>query len=274
MVPNLIIPGAAKSGTSSLHEYLNLHPEIEMSRVKEPHFFTHNDRYSEGLKFYDNLFNNENAKYWGESSTAYFVDTLALKRIKKELRSVKFIVILRDPVMRAASHYRWQVGLFEEFRSFRKAVRHNINNPVSFRKPGLGGHFKSYYEESLYGDKLHYLINEFGKENIYLITSKELKLDANASLKGCFEFLELSPITISVEMKANSTKHLPGRIGKLRSFLAKAIRRGVLDFRLLYLAVNDNVGKVTKDDMAWLRNILEDDIKLLQKYYPDIAERW
>jgi len=245
-----------------------------MSRVKEPHFFTHNNRYNEGLSFYNQLFNNKEAKYFGESSTAYFVDTLALKRIRKELKDVKFIVILRDPVMRAVSHYQWQVSLFEEFRRFRKAVECNINTPVDFRKPGLGGHFKSYYEESLYGNKLNYLIQEFGNENIHVITSKELITDANTTLKGCFEFLGLSPIVISVNITSNSTKQLPGRLGKLRSFLAKAIRKGVLDFRLLYLALNDKVGSVSEDDKTWLRKILEDDIKLLQKYYPDISERW
>ncbi|NGP76699.1 hypothetical protein G3570_08645 [Balneolaceae bacterium YR4-1] len=274
MKPNLIIPGAAKSGTSSLHEYLNLHPDIEMSREKEPYYFTLNKRYAEGLTFYDNLFNNKKARYWGESSTAYFVDRVALKRIKKELGGVKFIVILRDPVMRAVSHYLWQVSLFEEFRSFRNAVEYNIRTPVDFRKPGWGGHFKSYYEESLYGEKLQYLINEFGRKNIYVITSKELINDANKALHGCFEYLGLKPITITVDIKANTTSKIDDRKGRLRSFCAKAIRRGVLDFRLLYLAAKNKVGNVSKEDLIWLRDILEEDIRLLQKYYPDIDKRW
>src|SRR5690606_3691557 len=124
MTPNLIVPGAPKSGTSSLHEYLNLHPDIEMSRVKEPHFFTHNKIYQEGLDFYKKMFLNPQIKYHGESSTAYFSDQLALKRIQKDVKDVKFILILRNPVERTISHYRWLVSHFQEFRSFRRSIEY------------------------------------------------------------------------------------------------------------------------------------------------------
>ena len=66
VLPNLIIPGAAKSGTSSLHEYLNLHPDISMSFKKEPHFFTLTEKYEKGLGFYEGMWNeNKKGKYYG-----------------------------------------------------------------------------------------------------------------------------------------------------------------------------------------------------------------
>ena len=54
-LPNLYIPGAGKSGTSSLHEYLHQHPQVFMSRVKEPHYFSRSD-YPNGLSEYAQLF--------------------------------------------------------------------------------------------------------------------------------------------------------------------------------------------------------------------------
>lgn len=274
MIPNLLIPGAAKSGTSSLHEYLDLHPNIEMSRIKEPHFFTKNGRYKKGLEFYKDVFNNKNVNYWGESSTAYLGDELSQKRIRNDLENVKFIVILREPVKRAISHYRWQVSLLQESRSFRKAVKYNMKNPVDVRKPGWGGHVKAYFEGSLYGKQLHNLIRKFGKENIHVITSKELKSNPNSTLKRCFDFLGLEPIDITVNIKANSTNKIPGRVNRLKKFIAKAVKRGILDLRLLYLAANNKIGTVTKTDKIWLEKNLEEDKELLFNYYPNISERW
>ncbi|HEY9134269.1 MAG TPA: hypothetical protein VIM85_00570, partial [Pseudomonadales bacterium] len=80
-MPNLFIPGSAKSGTSSLHEYLNQHPDISMSSEKEPHFFCIKRNKKEAFE-YEKLFENEK-KYRGESSTGYMVFHGVPERIKK-----------------------------------------------------------------------------------------------------------------------------------------------------------------------------------------------
>ena len=68
---NLVVPGAAKSGTSSLHEALNKHPEICMSEIKEPHYFCRLGKYAQGSSYHNSLFTaEETAKFFGESSTA------------------------------------------------------------------------------------------------------------------------------------------------------------------------------------------------------------
>ena len=72
-LPNLFIPGAGKSGTSSLHKYLNQHPDIYMSKNKEPHFFCHDDfnsKWEAYLQFYQEGIDK---RYRGESSTGYMV---------------------------------------------------------------------------------------------------------------------------------------------------------------------------------------------------------
>ena len=274
MIPNLIIPGAPKSGTSSLHEYLNLHPNIEMSRVKEPHYFTNNERYNLGLGFYKNLFLDNYVRYHGESSTAYFSDELSIARIEKDLKDVKFIVILRDPVERTISHYLWQVSLLQEFRILRKAVEYNIKNPIDYRKPGWGGHFKSYYSSSLYGKNIRRLINNFGQENIHVITTKELSEDVNNCINSCFNFLELENFNINSVIQSNKTKKIRSIKRLLRMFIGKSIKRGVIDFRLFYHAIRPSIGKITAEDKNWLRKLFKEDTNLLKSYYPDIEQRW
>jgi CRISPR/Cas system CSM-associated protein Csm2 small subunit len=273
-IPNLIIPGAGKSGTSSLHEYLNLHPKIEMSRKKEPHYFTVNDRYKLGFDFYDDLYIKSRVEYYGESSTAYFCDEVAVKRIRRDLQHLKIIILLKNPVERSVSHYLWQVSLLQEFRTFRKAVKYNINNPVNYRKPGWGGHFKSYYYASLYGRNVEKFINNFGKENIHIITTKELAEDTKNCLNGCFEFLKLPNYNISQKVRSNKTKKILNAGTLIKKFIAKTVKRGVVDFRLLYRAINRSIGKVREEDKIWLQGLLEDDLSILRKYYPDIEKRW
>ena len=116
ILPNLLIVGAAKSGTTSLHNYLNQHPDIFMSKHKEPHFLINNEiglsRIPKGINKindYSNLFlNSENYQYRGESSAMYLqFPEIAIKNIKKYLdKQVKIIIMLRNPVDRAFSGYQ------------------------------------------------------------------------------------------------------------------------------------------------------------------------
>src|SRR5205809_6736903 len=106
---NLIIPGFGKSGTASLHSYLALHPDICMSEPKEPGFFAISEAWRRGPEWYDTFFDDDGKPrcWYGESSTIYSIWEPALKRIKESLHSPKFIVLLRDPVQRLISHYKW-----------------------------------------------------------------------------------------------------------------------------------------------------------------------
>ena len=81
---NLVVPGFAKSGTSSLHDYLNLHPDICMSSPKECHFFAINNKYENGCEFHNKIFSysSDKALFYGESSTIHSLWEPALKRIK------------------------------------------------------------------------------------------------------------------------------------------------------------------------------------------------
>lgn len=108
-LPDFLIIGAAKSGTTSLHRYLDRHPDIYMSPKKEPCFFDADVAWNNGLDWYRSLFGGaSDSQLCGEASTNYtrFPQVPEVPaRIANTLPAAKFIYIMRHPVDRAYSHY-------------------------------------------------------------------------------------------------------------------------------------------------------------------------
>lgn len=109
MLPNFLIVGAQKCGTTSLHEYLYQHPQIYLPEGKETKFFAEDARYSKGITYYEDVcfstYSGESAV--GEVDPDYMYFEQALERIAEhlDLRTTKLIFVLRNPVDRAFSHY-------------------------------------------------------------------------------------------------------------------------------------------------------------------------
>ena len=204
---NLIIPGFAKSGTSTLHEYLNLHPDICMSKPKETHFFAEDERYIKGPEHHNHIFeygDKKNAKYFGESSTRHCLWKPALNRIKENLDNPKLIVILREPVERLLSHYRWLWALTLEKRPLLKAIyeeeKKGFHPDINLR-----GNYLCYIRSSNYSYWCPLIIDLFGKENVLFINSNELFYSKEIVLKKCFDFLLLPQIKLNREIHENKT---------------------------------------------------------------------
>ncbi len=108
-LPDFLIIGAAKSGTTSLYKYLSRHPQVYLSAIKEPQFFAVDSQYERGIEWYSSLFNDARPdQICGEASTDYTKLPLYSKtadRIARHLPNVKMIYIIRHPVERAYSHY-------------------------------------------------------------------------------------------------------------------------------------------------------------------------
>ncbi|ACK70383.1 sulfotransferase [Gloeothece citriformis PCC 7424] len=108
-LPNFLIIGAAKSGTTTLNKYLLRHPQVYMSSIKEPQFFAVDEIYAKGLDWYSSLFNEAKPdQVCGEASTDYTKFPLypeTASRIAKTLPDIKMIYIMRNPVDRAYAYY-------------------------------------------------------------------------------------------------------------------------------------------------------------------------
>ena len=288
--PNLIIPGAAKSGTTSLHSYLSLCPEILMSEVKEPHFFNYDEFYDYNIG-YDSYFkfawgrtNFDGYKYVGESSTEYFVSDRAIERMKNDLTDPKFIFILRDPIERVVSRYlslRYQLKI--QRKPFREEIIEDLNRPKEF-ECFYTIHFLpddvkvNYIEHSLYCKRISKYIEAFGANSICIVTLENLQTATQETLNRCGDFLGVK-IEIGKKLGAvhNETPktYLEGRSKKivriLRPFVPVGIRnlaRAIpfLNERLKpEIVVKKSVETVTQEDKIWLKSFLIEDFKELKK---------
>jgi hypothetical protein len=113
-IPNLFIVGAMKSGTTSLHHYLNKHSNIFMSELKEPGYFVEEINLGKGEHWYLSLFEKAQAQhlYRGESSTDYAklpIHKGVAERIKAFNPDARIVFIARDPFARIVSHYWFAV---------------------------------------------------------------------------------------------------------------------------------------------------------------------
>ena len=179
MLPNLIIIGAMKAGTSSLHYYLSLHPEIEMSKIKELDFFIKEKRFNKGLNWYKSHFTNR-SNIRGESSPNYTKYPL-FKDVAKRMYSIvpqaKLIYILRDPVERILSEYIHFHCHHGERRNINKALKDPKN--------------AEWINNSKYYMQLEQYLKNYDMKNILILTTEELRENRIYTLKSVFKFLNV-----------------------------------------------------------------------------------
>ncbi len=205
--PNFFIPGAAKSGTTTLHELLNLHPEISMSKIKEPVFWNNakfNDYKEEDWLKYKELF-NPNSKIKGESTTSYMYYDSFIDNVNKNYKKPpKFIFILRNPIDRYISHFWWMKGLGLEKNNIKDII--NRESHTDFIEYDY--YPKHYFQFGLYSKWIQRFIENFGFENIKIITLENLISNRLDTVNACFDFLGLNKLESIPEKSSNKTTRI------------------------------------------------------------------
>lgn len=210
-LPNLIIVGAAKAGSTALHAYLNLHPEIAMAEAKELHYFTREVGGSD-LERYATHFDGR-APVRGESSPTYAFDPIVggvPERLHAALPDVRLIYLVRDPVERVVASYVQALSNGWEPLSIEAALA-DLDDP---RNPHVA--------QSRYGSQLARYLEVFGPESILVLDQAELASDRSAVLRRAFEFARVDPDFTSPEFELmHNTRQTKWR----RSPLGKRLRR-------------------------------------------------
>lgn len=197
--PEFIIVGVQKGGTTSLFAYLDQHPDLKLSRPKEVHFF--DDEYEKGMGFYKRYFPLAiSGKRTGEASPYYIFHPLVADRIKRELPNTKILVVLRNPILRAYSHFQMQKrqGL-EPLDTFDEAIDAENDRLQGERQKMLDGNgynsinYKrfSYAKRGMYAEQVERWIDVFGRENIHFIKSELLNESPQDELIKVYDFLRL-----------------------------------------------------------------------------------
>jgi hypothetical protein len=205
MLPNFLVVGAGRSGTTSLHHYLQQHPEIYVPGVKSPsYFYCHRlpqpkDRVHERVTrdyfvpdtaTYESLFDGvQEETAIGEVSPAYLASMRAIAHIADKIPTVKIIIILRNPVERFYARYvaRHRDGLepLETVEALLEKERKKpfINDEAvgAYLSSGFCSHFIEAYLE------------RFSREQLHLTFFDDLEANAPAYMRKLFEFLEVCP---------------------------------------------------------------------------------
>lgn len=186
-LPTFIIVGAQKCGTSSLTAMLRSHPQIHMSRPKELHFFDRN--HQRGLEFYAGQFQpRPHHVAIGEATPVYMYDPSSRERISDLLPEVKLVVILRDPVSRAYSHFWHSKRLgFDSSATFEDALE---REPERLSSGMRSDRIRfSYVARGHYLEQLEALEARHGATKIHTMLLDDLKSDRVATLERLFSFL-------------------------------------------------------------------------------------
>jgi len=214
--PNFFIVGAAKSGTSSLYEYLKQHPEIYMSLEKEPLFFLPHDQVvNHKYKKWDNyisLFQNvNNEKAIGEASTPYLYYHESAKKIKNTFPNSKIIILLRNPVEMSFSLYLHALRMGAEELPFDKAIEveeERINDPNFIYKSKTHHAGRYYLSRAKYYRQVKNYLDIFDKDKVMIILFEDLKTKPVETCKQVFSFLGVDP-TFVPEIKIHNPSLVP-----------------------------------------------------------------
>jgi hypothetical protein len=203
-LPTFFIIGAAKAGTTSLHYYLDLHPEVQMSAVKETHFFAgpadgrpYELGRVETLEEYEALF-DPSVPVRGEACPSYTSHPFregVPGRIKELVPEARFVYSVRDPVARTVSHHQHRVSVGGEDRSLGEVLG-PCADPLQARETCM----------SLYATQLENYLRHFPAERFLVVDQAELLSDRDAVLRQLFAFLEVDEGFTSPEFDAELLK--------------------------------------------------------------------
>lgn len=207
-LPDFLIVGAQKAGTTSLFHYVGQHPCVRTPFRKEVHYFDRN--YYRSIEWYRSFFPSErrlarNAKgsgaLTGEATPDYMVLPCYQERMKKDLKpETKFVVCLRNPVDRAFSHFQMERNLGNEPEA-------NFERALDLEEDRLTGEVEkicsdpsydnykfrhySYKTRGRYSEQLKNLFSLFDRSQVYALKSEDLFCDPARVTKGVFDFLGL-----------------------------------------------------------------------------------
>lgn len=178
--PNFIVIGAARSGTTSLFQYLERHPDIFMSEVKELNFFSNDKYWNLGLDWYYRHFDDAKEKCVGEASTSYTSHPYsqhAPKRIFSNLPDVKLIYVVRDPIDRFVSHYLHRVTRGVESRELTDIVE---SHPDDFL-----------LLQGKYDLQISRYLEHFPADRIHCLTIDSLQRDPVGTVGRIYDYLNV-----------------------------------------------------------------------------------
>ncbi len=220
LLPDFLIIGTQRGGTTSLYHYLQAHPYIAPATSKDTHFF--DKKFSKGLDWYRGHFPTRLEKFYaehlrghpfvtGEASPSYLFYPHVPKRVARVLPHVKLIILLRNPVSRAYSQYYHAIELGHETFSFEESIQCEQERTAREHEKILADEYYysqaykhlSYLSRGIYVDQLQAWMSLFPREQFLILKSEDLYADPAAIVNQVLAFLNLP----QVETQASKSEY-------------------------------------------------------------------
>jgi hypothetical protein len=227
-LPDFLIIGAQKAGTTALYAYLREHPSIMGPSWKEVSFFDRH--YARGEAWYRGNFPSvlRARGLVGEASPSYLFHPLAPQRVKALLPDVRLVALVRNPVDRAFSHYQHEVALGREPLSFEDALgakeerlrgeeERLLADPTYFSHAWWN---YTYRARGLYAEQLERWLAVFPREQLLVLPSEDLSDDPDAAYARVLEFLDAPPHRLGSYPRVFERQYEPMR-AETRAWLAE-----------------------------------------------------
>ena len=177
MLPTFLVIGAMKAGTTSLHAYLQAHPDVFMAEPKELEFFVEGKNWERGVDWYESCFaSSGGATARGEASTTYTKHPFfpgVPERIKRVLPEARMVYVVRHPIRRMVSQYLHHVAEYGERGPASEVL---LTNPMLFAL-------------SDYATQIERYLEFFPREQLLIVTSEELDDRRAATLRTIYGFI-------------------------------------------------------------------------------------
>ena len=286
MKVDFFIVGAPKAGTTSLYHYLSEHPQVEMSSQKEPDYFSDKAIHQQGMYYgknrvntldkYESLFVQKEGVVYGEGSVSYlFYDNVA-EDIKKYNPNAKIIIMLRNPIERAFSHYLmdYRLGL----------VSDSFENIITKKSKHKNAHlfYQQYIEVSKYATQIQRYLDFFEKDSILFIDYDDFKKNVSETVDLTYNFLNISAeFSADINTKYNTFTMPKNKV--IRFIYSFVFLRKILTFLFpIYFVRNirgflfkvDEKPELLKETRSLLRKIFNDDIRKMEEVLGNDYSKW
>ncbi len=311
--PNFFLIGTVKGGTTSLHRYLDQHPDIYLSPVKEVNYFSKEDidenlfardykhdiaidlpqYFKEGMPHpvhiahitneedYLHLFSKaDGQKAIGEMSLSYMLYENAPKRIFEAYPQAKIMAMLRNPAERAFSQY---IMNLKQGKILEQDFLKEVTQDDQLQKKGWGSNHQ-YLMIGKYYEQLKRYFELFPKEQIKIFLFDDYKENPGKVVREMFEFLGVSPeININTSEKANE-----GGVPKLKKINYFLNQYGIISWaknnlprswrtpfkKMMYKTGKGDIPKMTTEERQYLINYYREDILQLEQLLGRDLHKW
>ncbi|MGH9123786.1 MAG: sulfotransferase family protein [Acidimicrobiales bacterium] len=250
MLPSILIVGAQRGGTTSLYQYLGQHPDVHKPVRKELQYFSlHSER---TVAWYRSHFpqNGDGNRQTLEATPYYLFHPAAAARAHRVLPDARILVLLRDPVARAFSHFRHNVGLGLEPLSFEQALdaedarlegeRQRLLDDPGY--PGVAHRQFSYFHRGCYAEQLEEWYRHYDREQVMVVLSEELYRAPDDVFAAVLRFVGLRPHHLAAfpRHSRQSGPHVPPPSDATRA-----------ELRRRYAAANEHLSELLGRAAGW-----------------------